>query len=42
MNKGKIRLTESLLHNMIMECINRILNESDNHKGQTGWWGTPP
>ena len=41
--KGKIRLTESLLRNVIRESINRILNESDNYKEQTnGWWGTDP
>ena len=41
--KGKIRLTESLLRNVIRESINRILNESDNYKEQTnGWWGPDP
>ena len=41
--EGKIRLTESLLRNVIRESINRILNETDKYKGQTnGWWGTGP
>lgn len=43
LNEGKIRLTESLLRNVIRESINRILNETDKYKGQTnGWWGTDP
>ena len=43
LKENKIRLTESLLRNVIRESINRILNESDKYKGQTnGWWGTDP
>ena len=43
LKEDKIRLTESLLRNVIRESINRILNETDKYKGQTnGWWGTDP
>ena len=43
LKEDKIKLTESLLRNVIRESINRILNETDKYKGQTnGWWGTDP
>lgn len=40
--EGKIRLTETLLRNVIRESINRILNESDDYKGQTNGWRPDP
>lgn len=42
LKEDKIRLTESLLRNVIRESINRILNETDKYKGQTNGWRPDP
>lgn len=37
MNKNRIRLTESQLHNVIKECVERVLNEGNYYSEDPTW-----